>query len=114
MKWDIIGSGNGLSPVRRQAIIWNNAGLLSIGPMGTNFSKIRIANLSFFIQENAFENVVCQIGGYFVQGGDKLTTHIVAGLCHNPPGSFAQAMKLSIGIITKMGVRIYMKKKHET
>ena len=28
----IVGSDNGLSPVRRQAIIWNNAGILSIGP----------------------------------------------------------------------------------
>ena len=28
----IIDSGNGLSPGRRQAIIWTNAGILSIGP----------------------------------------------------------------------------------
>ena len=35
-----IGSDNGLSPIRRQAIIWTNAGLLSIGPQGTNFSEI--------------------------------------------------------------------------
>ena len=27
----IIGSDNGLSPIRRQAIIWNNAGILLIG-----------------------------------------------------------------------------------
>ena len=36
----IIGSDNGLSPVRRQAIIWTNDGILLIGPSGTNFSKI--------------------------------------------------------------------------
>ena len=35
----IIGSDNGLSPGRRQAIIWTNAGLLLIGPLGTNFSE---------------------------------------------------------------------------
>ena len=35
----IIGSDNGLSPARRQAIIWTNAGLLLIGPLGTNFSE---------------------------------------------------------------------------
>ena len=35
----IIGSDNGLSPDRRQAIIWTNAGLLLIGPLGTNFSE---------------------------------------------------------------------------
>ena len=36
----IIVSGNGLSPVRRQAIIRTNAGILLIGPLGTNFSEI--------------------------------------------------------------------------
>ena len=38
----IIGSNNGLSPGRRQAIIWTNAGILSIRPLGTNFSEILI------------------------------------------------------------------------
>ena len=41
-KLTIIGSDNGLSPGRRQAIIWTNAGILSIGPLGTNFSEILI------------------------------------------------------------------------
>ena len=35
----IIGSDNGLSPGRRQAIIWTNAGLLSIEPLRTYFSE---------------------------------------------------------------------------
>ena len=38
----IIGSDNGLSPVRRLAIIWINAGILLIGLLGTNFSEILI------------------------------------------------------------------------
>ena len=38
----IIGSGNGLSPARRQAITWTNVGILSIGPLGTNFSEMLI------------------------------------------------------------------------
>ena len=37
-----IGSDNGLSPGRRQAIIWTNAGILLTGPLGTNFSEILI------------------------------------------------------------------------
>ena len=41
-KLTIIGSDNGLSPERRQAIIWTNAGILLIGPLGTNFSEILI------------------------------------------------------------------------
>ena len=38
----IIGSDNGLSPGRRQAVIWTNAGTFLIGPLGTNFSEILI------------------------------------------------------------------------
>ena len=46
-KLSIIGSDNGLSPGRRQAIIWTNAGMLLIGPLGTNFSEILIEILTF-------------------------------------------------------------------
>ena len=53
-----IGSDNGLSPGRCQAIIWTYAGILLIGPLGTNLSEILNQNLYIFIQENAFENVV--------------------------------------------------------
>ena len=60
-KLSIIGSDNDLSPGRRQAIIWTNAGMLLIGPLGTNFSEILIEILTFFIQENAFESVVCEM-----------------------------------------------------
>ena len=42
----IIGSDNGLSPGRRQAITWTNAGLLLITPWGTNFSEILIGILT--------------------------------------------------------------------
>ena len=44
-----IGSDNGLSPGRHQAIIWTNAGILWIGPLGINFSEnwIRIQTFSF-------------------------------------------------------------------
>ena len=41
-KLTIIGSDNGLSPGRRQAIIWTNDGILLIAPLGTNFSEILI------------------------------------------------------------------------
>ena len=46
-KLPIIGSDNGLSPGRRQAIIWTIAGILLIGPLGTNFSEILIEILIF-------------------------------------------------------------------
>ena len=38
----IIGSENGLSPVRRQTIVWTSAGLSLTWPSGTNFNKIQI------------------------------------------------------------------------
>ena len=46
-KISIIGSDNGLSPGRRKAIIWTDAGLLLIRPLGTNFSEILIEILTF-------------------------------------------------------------------
>ena len=38
----IIGSDNGLTPGRHQAIIWTNAGIWLIGTLWTNFSEILI------------------------------------------------------------------------
>ena len=38
----IIGSDSGLSPRRRQAIIWSIAGISLLGPLGTKFSDILI------------------------------------------------------------------------
>ena len=43
----ITGSDNGLSPGRRQGIIWTNAGILLIGLSGTNFSENLIEILTF-------------------------------------------------------------------
>ena len=43
----IIGLDNGLSPGQRQAIIWTNAGIMLIGPWGTNFSEILISIQTF-------------------------------------------------------------------
>ena len=47
-KLTMIGSDNGLSPGRCPAIIWNNAGILLIGPLGTHYSVwIEIDTFSF-------------------------------------------------------------------
>ena len=46
-KLTTIGSDNGLSPGRRQAIIRTIAGILSIGPLGTNISEILIGIQAF-------------------------------------------------------------------
>ena len=47
----IIGSDNGLSPVRRQAIICTNYGLLSIGPLGTYFGEIWVMINQFSLKK---------------------------------------------------------------
>ena len=46
-KLTIIDSDNGVSSVQRLAIIWTSAGILLIGPLGTNFSEILIKILTF-------------------------------------------------------------------
>ena len=50
-KLTIIGSDNGLSPGRRQAIVWINAGILLIEPLGTNFSEIYIEIRTFSLKK---------------------------------------------------------------
>ena len=47
----IIGSDNCLSPGRRHAIIWTDAGILLIGPSKTDFSEIT------HFHSRKFENV---------------------------------------------------------
>ena len=54
-KLTIIASDNGLSPGRRQANIWNNAGILSIGLLWTNFSEILIEILTFSFRKMRFK-----------------------------------------------------------
>ena len=64
-KLTIIGSDNGLSPGQRQAIIWTNAGILLIGPLGTNFSDILI-EIHTFSSRNCIWDCHLWNGGHFV------------------------------------------------
>ena len=45
----IIGSDNGLSPGRPQAIIWTNVGILLIVSLGTNIAENTIDNVVHFV-----------------------------------------------------------------
>ena len=56
----VIGSDDGLSPGRRQAIIWTDVGISLTGPLGTNFIVIliRIQTFSF---KKALEDIVCEM-----------------------------------------------------
>ena len=67
------GSDSGLAPLQRQdiirtnvrshTIVWTNAGRLSIGTLKMNFGEIIIKT---FVQENAFQTVVCKMVVIFV------------------------------------------------
>ena len=74
----VLVSDNGLSPIRRPAIIWTSPGLLSIGPLGTNYSEILIKIQNFSFTKNAFENIVCEtvailFRGVWVKGGLRIS-----------------------------------------
>ena len=60
-KLTTIGSDNGLSPGRRQAITWTNAGILLIETLGTNFSDILIGIKIFSFKKMRLKNV-CEMG----------------------------------------------------
>ena len=66
-----VGSDNDLSLGRRQAIIWPNAGILLIGPLGINFSEIsfRIQNFSLRKMQLKLSSAKWQP---FCPGGDEL------------------------------------------
>ena len=69
-----IGSDNGLPPGRRQAIIWTKCwNIVNWTPRNIyqwNFNR----NSYNFIQENAFENVVCEMASICL--GLNLLTHV--------------------------------------
>ena len=55
VKYTIIGSDNGLSPGRHPAILWTNAGILLIAPIGTIFSEILIIIHTFSFKKMALK-----------------------------------------------------------
>ena len=73
VNWVSIGSGNGLSPVRRLAVTWIN---VDIVPELDKFQWNSNRSTKLFIHENTFENVVYEMGailssGRWVKGPQK-------------------------------------------
>ena len=68
VNWVSNGSDNGLSPVRRQTIIWTNVGMLLIGPLGINFSDILFEINPFSLKKKCIWKCRLQHGSHFVQG----------------------------------------------
>ena len=72
VNWVSICSVNGLPPTRRQAIIWTNAEILLIGPLGIKISEILIETLTF-----SFKTLRLKMSSAkwwaFCPGGDELS-----------------------------------------
>ena len=66
-KQTIIGSENGLSPEQHQAIIWINAGILLITPLGAIFIEI-VTDIYTFSFKNRKDVSKCRLenGGHLV------------------------------------------------
>ena len=73
----ILGSDNGLSPGRRQAIIWTNAGIMLIGLFGTNFIEIliKIHTLSF---KKMYLKISSAKWRLFCLGLNELTNYVLS------------------------------------
>ena len=88
-KLTITGSYNGLSPDRRQTIIWTNAGILSIGPLGTNLSEILIAIHIFsfnkmHLKMSSGKWRPCCLGLNVLMGAQSDITAVTATFLHLP------------------------------
>ena len=62
-----VGSDNDFGPVRRQTIIWTNAGVLLIRPLGTNSSDILINLQKISFNKGGFENVISEMTAILFQ-----------------------------------------------
>ena len=78
-KTTIIGSDNGLLPGRHQAIIWTNAGIWIIGPLGTNFSEIVIKILTYYSRKCVWKCLL-ENGGHLVS----------ASMCYDRLGNYSR------------------------
>ena len=66
--WISIGSDNGLLPGWHPAIISTNADIYLIWLQVTYLNEISFEIWNIFIQENAFENVICKMSAILSQG----------------------------------------------
>ena len=95
-----IGSVDGLSPGRRQAITQTNAGNLLIGPLGTNFSEILIKIPTFSFKKMRLKVLSAKWRPFclglhvltrwplVVPYGDKIRVNISVVLWYSPKGNF--------------------------
>ena len=73
-KLNTIGSDNGLSPGRRQAIICTNVGILLIRNVGTNFREI-LSEIYIFLFKNMHLKISSAKSRPFCLGLDVFRSH---------------------------------------
>ena len=95
INWISIGSGNGLSTVRRQALTWTNADLLAIGPSGANFSHIRRETQNFLLMKIPLKMSSAKMAASLSRGDELTTTDIICinngYMLHHLPTMIPQA-----------------------
>ena len=108
MNWICISSGNGLSPVRHQAITWTNASLLSIELLGTNLSEIRIGILSFSLKKMHLKLSSAKMAAILFRG-DELKYRMCRSMvtnCDNMHIAFNTQHSHYSDVMSAMGSRI--------
>ena len=88
-KLNIINSENGLSPSRQQAIIWTNAGLLSVGTLRTYFGEILIIIQQFSLKKmhlimSSAKRCLCCLGPNVLMRHNGQHTHDLQIRIFNP------------------------------
>ena len=86
----IIGSDNGLTPGRRHAIIWTNAGILLIAPLEINFDKIliQINTFSFKKMYLKMSSAKCRL---FRLGLNVLMNYVIMSSPHGNNGDIQRS-----------------------
>ena len=68
VNWVIISTGNGLALVRRQAITWTYASLLSIGLLGMDYCELWIGILSFSFKKRHLNMSSAKMAAIVIMG----------------------------------------------
>ena len=80
--WTTLGSDNGLSPARRQAIIWTNYGILLIWPLGTTFSEISIEILIVSFKKMRLKGSPAKWWSFCHGVNVNLHVRVLSQVCH--------------------------------
>ena len=96
-----IGSDNGLSPIRRQAILWTNTRILLVEPFWTKFSEILI-EIHIFPFKKMHLKISSATWRPFCPSGDAHREKANPPITKNPAGCWPPAQRLDIRKTNKL------------